>query len=148
MTISLFDDDAPTPAELEQPKKEKKRPDLGHHIGSATLYRHGLMRSFLYTEGVQDLAEQAGAYWLIDLAASHQTNAKVRREPFQLWSLRMLPADAENMAVAEARTDTNGRVLCKQLIPYTDFPMEVGETFEWYVTRNEHGHTMMLKSEY
>lgn len=76
---------------------------LAQCTSSDNHYRHSLMRSFRYTDGIKTLAELAGAYWLIDLAASHQTNRKVRAEPFQLWTLRKLPEGSKNKAVAECR---------------------------------------------
>jgi len=127
----------------------KTFPNLSQHCGSLKRFRYGFMKSFLFTEGVQDLAEQAGAYWLIDLVASHQVVPKVKREPFQLWSLRKLPEGAKNAAVAECRRDSGEKAICKQLIPYTDFPFPSGDVFEWYVCDNEiGGKTMLLKSEY
>jgi len=123
--------------------------ELAHCTGSDTTYRHSFMRWFEYTEGARTLAEMAGAYWLIDVVASHQIKPRVRREQFQLWSIRKLPPTAKNAAVVECRTDSNRPVLCKQFIPYTDFPFAaLGDTFEWYVCRAERGPRMLLKSEY
>ena len=118
---------------------------LAHCTGSEHQYRHSFMRSFRYTDGIQTLAEMAGAYWLIDLAASHQANIKVRREPFQLWTLRKLPEGSKNNAVAECRRDSNEKPIVRQFIEYTDFPFDdLGESFEFYVCDS----MMLLKSEY
>lgn len=118
---------------------------LAYCVCTSNLYAHGLMRGFHYTDGIQTLAEEAGAYWLIDVVASHQLKRNVRREPFQLWSIRKLPEDAKNAAVIECRSDTGKPALCRQLIPFTDFPFgDLGETFEWFVE----GRTMLLKSEH
>jgi hypothetical protein len=59
------------------------------HYGSDQRYRHGLMKSIVYTPGVQEMAELAGAYWLIDIVASAQLIAKVKAEPFQCWTLHV-----------------------------------------------------------
>ena len=118
---------------------------LSHCTGSEHCHRHSFMRSFCYTDGIQTLAELAGAYWLIDLAASHQLNRKVRIEPFQLWSIRKLPDTAQNAAVVECRRDSGEKPLCRQYISHTDFPFdELGDTYEWYVC----DQMMLLKSEY
>ena len=118
---------------------------LTHCTGSEHQYRHSFMRSFRYTDGIKTLAEMAGAYWLIDLAASHQTNRKVRSEAFQLWSIRKLPEGYQNKAVAECRRDSGEKPICRQYIEYTDFPFDdLGESFEFYVVDN----VMLLKSEY
>ena len=127
----------------------KTMPDLSMHTGSGEFYRNTLSRKFINTEGVQDMVTQCKAFWLLDLVMSHLPKRHVGCEHFQLWSIRMLPASAQNKAIVECRTDTNGRVLCSQLLPYTDFPLNEGETFEWYVIANElGGFTMLLKSEY
>lgn len=119
--------------------------DLAQCIGTENQYQHWLLRSFRYTDGIKTLADGAGAYWLVDLVASHQPEPKLRGADFQLWRLRKLPEGSKNAAVAECLTDTNGQVLCRQFIPYTDFPfVELGDTFEWYVC----DRVMMLKSEY
>ena len=40
--------------------------DLRHFTGTESWFRHALVRDILYTEGVQYVAEQGGAYWLLD----------------------------------------------------------------------------------
>jgi hypothetical protein len=92
---------------------------------------------------VRFLAEQAGAYWLIDLIASHQRSAAARREPFQVWRLVLTPNRPRGfMARAEMGGDCRGtgQVLLHQnragqwlegpaivqRIPYTDFPLPDG----------------------
>ena len=121
-------------------------PDLSHHIGSQTLYRHPLARTVLYTEGMQDLAEQCGAHWFIDVIASHiATNASLRREKFQLWILKL---DIDGGCRVEAWTDTPGsdgaERIVRQVIEYTDFPAD----FQCYATWDGQGFVIMLKSEY
>lgn len=48
------------------------RADLRQFTGSENFYRHALVRSILYTDGVQYVAETGGAYWLIDAIALAQ----------------------------------------------------------------------------
>lgn len=118
---------------------------LAHCTGSETQYQHGLFRSFRYTEGIQTLADLAGAYWLIDLAASHQLKRKVRNQPFQVWTLRKLSDTAKNAAVAECRWDSSQKPISRQLIEYTDFPFDdLGESFQFYVV----DQVMLLTTEY
>jgi hypothetical protein len=101
------------------------RTGLAHCIGSQDLFAHWTKR-LNYTEGVQYLAESAGACWLIDVVASYQHYASVRRcGDFQLWELRLTPG-RKNMAVVTCRADTNARPVVTQRIPYTDFPLPEG----------------------
>jgi len=44
---------------------EFKLEEIDHFIGTLRWYRHALDRDILFTEGVQFLAERAGAYWLL-----------------------------------------------------------------------------------
>jgi hypothetical protein len=63
------------------------RNGIAHFTGTDQWYRHSPSR-MLYTDGVRYVAERAGAYWLIDAIASHQLSPGVRREPFQVWTLK------------------------------------------------------------
>ena len=39
---------------------------LAQFTGSQNFYRHSLVREVLYTEGVEYVADAAGAHWLLD----------------------------------------------------------------------------------
>jgi hypothetical protein len=122
-------------------------PDLGQFVGSCEFYRHPL-GGMLFTDGVHYLAEEAGAFWLIDVVASFQTTRKLRADSFQLWRLERHAKNPEG-AIVTARHDTDSPVVARQVIEYTDFPLD--EPFEWYAIDNGQpgiGVTMMLKSEY
>jgi len=91
--------------------------DLMQFTGTDNHYKT-ILPKIVYTDGVQYLAEKAGAYWLIDLVASWQLHKKVRSETFQVWTLTV----TGSKAVAKA-DDGNGNVVAKQVIEYTDFPL-------------------------
>lgn len=112
--------------------------DLAQFCGSEDRWKHWTGR-IMYTEGVKFLAERAGAFWLIDLVASHQT-AQLRKEEFQVWTLRVDRSKAP-MAVATCRADTDEPVLVRQEIDHTDFPLPSIRL--WLV-----GDVLMLPSEY
>ncbi len=111
---------------------------LAQFYGSERLFRHTFVKAFLYTEGIQFLAEKAGAYWLLDLVAFNQH--KMRGEEFQHWVITV-----KNGKAVIKVDDGNGNPLWKKNIAYTDFPL--GE-FSFYVCYNGQGVTAMLKSEY
>lgn len=90
---------------------------LAQHTGTTRWRRH--WSKLLYTDGVAYLADQAGAYWLIDLVASWQGNPALRRQGFIVWTLTVNP---DRTAVAQA-TNGNMRPLARQEIPATDFPL-------------------------
>ncbi len=69
--------------------KTLRASDLAQFTGSECWYRHPLNRSITYTDGAQYVAEAGGAYWLLDAIVSHQHDARVRAEPFQVWTLKV-----------------------------------------------------------
>jgi hypothetical protein len=128
----------PTADELEQA--------LRYFTGTEEYHRHW-MRGITFTDGVKFLAEQAGAYWLIDLIASWQIKPKVRNEEFQVWVLTVdrNHFKSKPMAYARCYTDTpapnNANQVCVQGIPYTDFPLDA---IKLYLVKG----VLMLPGEY
>jgi hypothetical protein len=119
--------------------------DLAHFTGTQTWYRHGMFRTVLHTDGVQFLAEQAGAHWLVDIIAIAQRHApRVRAEPFQVWTLSRPKKQPSNKCTVAAE-DGNGKRLYLQRIPFTDFPLQ-GITL--YCAEGEGHRVIMLPSEY
>lgn len=98
----------------------EKLADLGQFHGSEHWYRHGLVRSILYTDGAKYVADQAGAYWLLDTIAAAQLLPKVRGKEFQAWKLTVAK---DNSAVLIC-DDGNGNEVWRDKIAYTDFPPE------------------------
>jgi hypothetical protein len=109
--------------------------DLAHFTGSEQVYRHSLMRNMLYTEGVQYLAEKAGAYWLLDKVATMQLEPRVKAEEFQAWKLKV--ADSKATLTCE---DGNGNIVHKEEIEFTDFPLD-------HIDLWVENHVIMLPSE-
>jgi len=82
--------------------------DLSQFIGTVNYYRHWIGQG-VYTDGVQYLAEQAGAYWLVDAVFSYR-----RRESFQIWTLKKNADD--NGAVLTMQEDSGERAKVRQKI--------------------------------
>ncbi len=57
--------------------------ELEQFHGTEKWYRH--FTGLVYTDGIKYLAENAGAYWLIDLVGAYQPY--LRKVPFQVWNL-------------------------------------------------------------
>jgi hypothetical protein len=120
------DNDKPTEAELNQ------------FTGSEHWYRHGLVRSILFTDGAKYLAAKAGAYWLLDEIAFAQRGEKaVAAEEFQVWTLTVKPDRTATLSC----DDGNGNTVFEKPIPYTDFPLD---RIDLYFTNN----TIYLPSEH
>ena len=115
---------------------------LSQFTGTEQWHKHFL--GMLYTDGIEYLAEQTGAYWLIDLVASWQPHIRKRLQAagerdFQVWRLRQTRG---RRYVVDTWMDMPGdsMKLATQNIPYSDFPLAI---IEFYV---EDG-MMLLKSE-
>ena len=112
--------------------------DLMQFTGSEFWYRHGLVRTVVFTDGAKYVADQGGAYWLLDeIALAQKFEKRVSGEEFQLWKL-IVKRDNTATLVCE---DGNGRVVYSKPIPYTDFPLD---EIALYFTNN----TILLPSEY
>jgi hypothetical protein len=93
--------------------------DLAQFTGSECWYRHPLNRSITYTDGAQYVAEAGGAYWLLDAIVSHQHDARVLAEPFQVWTLKVAD-DRSALLICE---DGDHGLVTSQVIEFTDFPL-------------------------
>jgi hypothetical protein len=98
----------------------------------------------LLTDGATYVAEECGAYWLMDAIASWQHHEKVRGEEFQVWEL--FPPVGEINAWLLVCEDGNDNRVVEQSIEYSDFPLD---SIKLYAVRNELGGvTLLLPSEY
>lgn len=112
--------------------------DLAQFTGSENWYRHGINRKVLFTDGAKFVADQAGAYWLLDEIAIIQPHDKrVAAEEFQVWKLKV-NADHSATLICE---DGNAYAVYTKEIEFTDFPPE-GITL-WFSN-----NTILLPSEY
>lgn len=123
-------------ASLEPEKKPSTdlEQKLAHFTGTFNYYPHWT-KSIRWTDGIQFLVTEAGAFWLMDIVASYQPKLKA---PFQLWKIKVNPDDS---ALVTMQEDTGQPYLVRQEIPYTDFPLK---DFEFYCIDG----VCMVKSEY
>ena len=98
-----------------------------------------LFRNFVLTDGALYLAENAGAFWLMDAVASHLGSyrdedyvvAKFSKKGNEWWKLRL--------------EDGNDNVLAQQAIEYSDFPLD---EITLYVEFDGTNHVILLPSEH
>lgn len=111
---------------------------LAGFTGTENYHRWSILSRMVLTDGAKSLAEEAGAYWLMDAIASHQP--KALRDPklqeIQFWKLKA----KDGKAVLTCERDTDD-VAITQRIAFTDFPMD--EVKLWV----QNG-VIMLPSEY
>ena len=95
--------------------------DLSQFIGSENRYRHGINRNVTFTDGAKFVADEGGAYWLLDTIAICQVHEKnVSGEGFQLWKLKV----KEDRTASLECTDGDNNVVYTQHIEFTDFPLD------------------------
>jgi hypothetical protein len=108
---------------------------LAHCTGSEFWYRHPLVRTFIYTDGVQMFAEMAGAYWFLDIVATEVFPFQ-RKEEFIVVMLAVTGSTARINA-----EDGNGREFWHRDIAFTDCPE--GD-WKFFLVNN----TFLVPSEY
>jgi len=114
--------------------------DLSHlsmFTGAEHYYR--LNRLCLLTDGTKYLAEGAGAFWLMDAAASYLIELGTAD-----WFVQVKLVVTGSSAVLTL-DDGNGHVRARQEIPFTDFPIP---HYTLYACWNGEHWVLMLPSEY
>ena len=106
---------------------------------TGTVHYHRLNRKCLLTDGAKYLAEGAGAFWLMDAAASYLLELGTDD-----WFVQVRLVVASGAAVLTLE-DGNGHVRARQAIPYTDFPIP---HYTLYACWNGEDWVIMLTSEY
>lgn len=110
---------------------------LSQFTGTGCYYR--LSRLCVITDGVKYLADTAGAYWLLDAAASYLLELGAE-DWFVL--VRLCVKDGSAVLTLE---DGNGGIRAQQQIPYTDFPANEQCLYACWDSQQ---WVLMLPSEY
>lgn len=110
-----------------------KLENLSNFHGTENYYTNP-MYPFEYTDGIKYLAENGGAYWLLDAIASWQK--EFNSSQIQFW---MLIVNVDNSAVLTCERDDEPVIT--QQIPFTDFP--ISEVALWLCDG-----VLLLPSEY
>ena len=109
---------------------------LAQFTGTEGYWTHPLYGRINYTDGVKYVADN-GAAWLIDkIAITTLHVGKLNRETFLTWTLTKSDGGAQLVC-----TDGNDTELFREIIGFTDFPLE---TIKLFLTNN----ILMLPSEY
>ena len=121
--------------------KDEILQDLPNFYGTENYYRLSpVFPNFVLTDGALYLAENAGAFWLMDAIASHLGSYK--NEGFVVAKLQR--ATATNGWVLRLE-DGNDGLLADQLIEYSDFPLD---EITLYVEYDGTNHVILLPSEH
>lgn len=110
---------------------------LPQFTGTERYYR--LYPGVLLTDGAKYLADEAEAYWLLDVIWSHMP-----RVPKDEWFV-CAKLERHHEGASFTLEDGNGGVYAQQAISYTDFPLE---EVTLYVARQDSVWVVLLPSEY
>lgn len=125
--------------EQTQEKITLTKESLMDFCGTEVWYKHPIFKKYTYTEGVQYVAEQGGAYWLLEkIFACQMCVAKLAHQPFVVWELKK--NKLEEGAILTC-TDGNENYLYHENIIVTDFPLD---EIKFYLTDD----VLLLPSEY
>lgn len=110
--------------------------------GANCLVRHPLVRSFLYSDGVQECAE-AGAYWLLDVLAT-EIPGMMRESGLGLAVVKVAVKDGEATITCEKWDDDDNPY--RRHVTWTDLPE--GEWLFYVADNGDRTFTCILPSEY
>jgi hypothetical protein len=106
--------------------KEKKilsAEDLSQFIGTTQYWKLSPLYPFLCTDGVHFLAEQGGAFWLLDAIAAWQIEPRVKDDrslkDIQFWKLIVNDRQSAKLICERDKGD----IAITQRIVWTDFPL-------------------------
>ena len=116
--------------------------DLRQFTGTTQWHKWSNLTHLVCTDGAKYLAEEAGAYWLLDAIASHQNASALkdssRLQELQIW---MLTVNADKSCRLTCAEDDGVAPAVVQDIEFTDFPLN---EVKLYVCNN----VVLLPSEY
>lgn len=116
---------------------------LRQFTGSSTFTKFSpLFPNVVLTEGAEYLADECGAYWLMDMIASHILSVP-KDETFTIAQLTVNPMNKAFFTLADDSPAT--KIYANQSISYTDFPLD---EVKLYVIREGDEWVILLPSEY
>jgi hypothetical protein len=115
--------------------------------GANEFYRHSLARKLVYTDGVQEVAEAAGAYWLLDVIGTEFTPVMLKQfeTGYGIATITIEVKDSRATIVMTAGEEE----LYQRKLEYTSFPAGAWE-FLLGVDNDLVGYrtTLILPTEY
>lgn len=100
--------------------------ELSQFSGTSQYFQHPFGQ-LLYTDGVQYLAQECNAYWLLDVICSYRLVKKIREEDFLVHKLKV---NLGTRTAVYSIEDGNNHVLTVQNIEFTDFPLSEISIFQ------------------
>lgn len=112
--------------------------------GANEFYRHPLARRFIYTDGVKEVAEKAGAYWLLDIIGTEFVPAYLKATDPGMGIIEMFVTNGKAKIILT--TDDDAPPVHTRKIEYTDFPD--GKWVFYLASDDGQSCTLILPSEH
>ena len=125
--------------------KEEIQAELPNFYGTEQYHRYSpvvLFPNVLLTDGALFIAEECGAYWLMDVISSHLPSISDAGDTFAVAFLTKGKKGAKFTLTDDVPPTIT---YAKQNIEYTDFPLD---EIKFYVSFNGEYWVIMLTSEY
>lgn len=120
--------------------KQEILAELPNFYGTENYHKWSILfRNFVLTDGAKYIAEECGAYWLMDMVASHLISYK--DEGFVVAYLCVFPDGGARLTLE----DGNDNILEQQYIEYSDFQLD---EITLYVIKQDDLWVVLLPSEY
>lgn len=116
--------------------------DLEQFTGTTKWYRHPFFKGCIYTDGINYMAENCRAYWLIDAVFSYVPQIETVGEWF--FPVHLSKKDGKENWTLKIGDSENSRIF-RQDIGYSDFPMD---HIMLFLAKNDAFWTLFLPSEY
>ena len=120
--------------------KQEILAELPNFYGTENYHKWSILfRNFVLTDGAKYIADECGAYWLMDAIASYLSSYK--DEGFVV--AKFVKADDPNWLLTVE--DGNGGCFASQCIEFTNFPLD---EITLYVVKQDDLYVVLLPSEY
>lgn len=118
--------------------------DLSQFTGTEQWHRYSpaLFPNVLLTDGAKYVAEEAGAYWLMDMISSHLPAV---RQSDAYFAIAMLGKFGDKWEFKIINDIPATRIYASQKIEHSDFPLD---KIKFYVSYDGQSWTILLPSEY
>lgn len=119
--------------------------NLNQFTGSASFTKYGMFTKDVASEGVMYLAEEMGAYWLLDSLTACFMELEDKQD---FIVIKLKPIHSHGMQIS--LEDGNDNLLYSHTVEFTDFNFsKVPADFSIWAARNEIGsYTLYLPSEH
>lgn len=126
-----------------QVKARRLRSELQSFCGTEGYHLFNILfPDVVLTDGAKYLADEAGAYWLMDVIGSVLTTDRKRyiRAGFTTWTLQVTDDNHGTVTCDNG----NGRVYYTQEISYTDFPLDEITLYVGLSSGRSHDETIFV----